>query len=278
MSLRNSENEASKQFSNEVRNTGRLPSTNPGFISRIKLRIRSLISGTISKNISYILVISILSWFGINVRNIATGVVAVIHGDLSGISLIAETADIKYIFKEAYQVAVGVDYTWLDYKKKTGHDLHKYFVYIGSGRSIGSHPVLIKEFSEDVDDDCYKDMDDDSTEYLEICDSPATAISKDDAEEYCKENFGAKIATHSELKNSIGGINPVTDSKIDKYRDYPEMTSTLNQEDDDQFMVYYKNTGQEKRLSKELSLNNSKYIDEDSPLIAKTSFRCFIQL
>lgn len=276
--MRESEFQASNGFVSSLQCNGSLPKTNPGILSKIKVRFRRFISCTISKIISYILIISILSWFGINMKNVATGIVAILHGDITGVTLIAESTDVRAIFKEAYQVAIGVDYTWLDHKKKTGYDLHKDFVYIGSGRSITKTPILIKQISDDLEDDCYTELEDGTKEYAKACDEPTTIVSYEEAHEYCQDHFSATIASYEELKDAIGGINPVTDTKINKYKDYPEMTSTLNPNDDDEYRVFYKRIGQKEKLEDSFGIKTKGYIDEDSLISSQVAFRCFIRL
>lgn len=268
--MRYSETEASKEFIIPTSTTGTLFKTTPSFLNRVLEKIRKGVTRSILKTFSTIFLITVFSWFSINTQNVVQGVVEIAHGDLGGFSTILQTPNLGNLISEAYQVAIGKDYSWLEYKKETGKDLAIDFVYVGNKQSLTRGLITIKQYSkyeDSFEDSCTREMPDNSLKYSKTCDEPATVIELGDAEEFCKKVYGAKVANYYELRDIIGVLNPVTNTKLKNYKEYHEMTSSLNPKDDDEFRVFY--SGKTK---------SPKYVDFDSPIIASIGFRCFIRI
>lgn len=270
--MRYSETEASKEFIIPNTVTGKLFRSSPSFLGRLILKVRTIFNRSVARIVSTFFLITVFSWFSINTENVATGFVEIFQGDLGGIRTILKTPNITGIFSEAYQVGIGKDYTWLEYKKETGRDLAPDFVYVGKKQSLTKHLITIKQitkFEDNFEDSCFSELPDGSKEYTKVCDEPATVIKKEDAEEFCKKVYGAKVANYYELRDILGVANPVTRLKIKEYESYHEMTSSLNPEDDDEYRVFYKTKKAE---------NLPKYIDDESSISPFVGFRCFIRL
>lgn len=259
-----------------------LPKSQPNFLQKMGRKLKELTSSTFSKAMFSIIAIVVFSWFGLNAGNMIVGAVSVLHGDFSGFSMMAKSVDIKSIIKESYQVARGFDYEWLKYKKDTGIDLHKDFVYVGGGHSIMRSTVTVKQVALESCEEAYENARDsekvDMKASLErakkFCNSKAMAMSLDEAKEFCSDNYGAQVPTHKEMKDIIGGLNPVTASKLDKSKEYPEITSTLNDKDDDEFKIYFKNEKQKKFIFDTYQIKARDYIDDDSVITPELAFRC----
>jgi hypothetical protein len=267
--IRSSSTEPSKEFlARDCKENGSLLKSKPSFFHWLKLKFKNFISGTFSKAITYIALVSFFSWFGFNVKDIASGVVSVLHGDMSGIATIANSANFKRVMNEAYQIVKGEDDTWSVYEKEKGFSLKEDFVYIGNGASITKSVITLAK----VDKTC------DITKELDVCGFPAISPYLEEAKEMCANLYGASLPTYKELQNAIGGINPFNFRKIDKFKSFPEMTSTLNQSNNDEFKVFYKSFTQENDLSENYALADITYIEEDSPLLQHIAFRCYIKL
>lgn len=250
--MRSTESEQSKGFAKTSnQNSACLQKTNESFFDKVCSKIRSITYNSASKIITYIIIVSVFSWFGINIKNIASGVVSIIHGDITGgVGMIAQTIELNVLF--------GEDPRWEEYKEETGNDLSDSFVYLGDGKSISKSIIMISDINES--EDCDED-----------CNNPIYGLPYDDANEICMEKYGAMLPTYKELENAIGGFNPLTHFRLDKSNEYPEMSYTLDPEDDDKVKLFYK------EYHGSMS-GYPEYAELNSPIMLSSTFRCFKKL
>jgi len=206
---------------------------------------------------------AVFSWFNIHNTNFIQGIASLISGDLAGISLIFDYKSNVGTLKEAWQVGVGVDYSWLDYKKETGKDLHGKFTYVGKKASVMKDVVLIGDFTEDCSS---------------VCEDVATAVTREESNEFCEETYGARLLNKSEYERIIGSINPVVDPKLNKRPKTPEWTSNLNPNDGDDYYVYFKSSKKPESFINESYNKEGIYLDEDADYNINIGFRCIIEL
>ncbi len=155
MAIRSSETEASSSFDSRHNNFIGLPKSQPTFLKRLSNKMKRTLSSSLSRIVSTTILIAMFSWFGLNANNVAIGIVSIVHGDMSGFSMIAKSIDIGDMLKESYQVARGFDYDWVEYNRKTVIDLGKDFIYIGSGNSLSESTITIRQMSPDSCEDAY---------------------------------------------------------------------------------------------------------------------------
>jgi hypothetical protein len=130
--MRENENIESKAFSPYKEKNDGFQKKEEGLLSKILNKSRDIFFNSISKVITYIFVIGVFSFFGLNYTNIATGIVHILHGDIgSGITAISETVDIDVI--------LGEDPKWESYEIDGGYKIKNNFVYLGDGKSISKN-------------------------------------------------------------------------------------------------------------------------------------------
>lgn len=234
------------------------------FESKINIafnKITNVAVGVVKKFFTTIILLTVFSWLNIHNTNFVKGVSALINLEATGFALIFNWEDNKNTIVEAWQVGAGIDYSWSEYKKKTGYDLSDKFVYWGKGVSVMKDVVTLNGVIEDCKEDCNK---------------PAFATKTSEAIEFCEETYGAKLLSESDAENILGKHNPIL--RINKRDETPEWTSTVNPKDGDDYFVYFKEAKKPEDFIKESYNKEGFYLDEDSYFTMNIAFRCIAKL